>query len=73
MFSAFPLTPKTRLALILSNVFCLSNGNQYVIAFMTKWPVIFAVPNQTIATTAHLLVEKLEAATQTNEKLSCQV
>ena len=37
-------------------------GNQYAIVFMdylTKWPEVFATPNQTAETIAHLLVEKI--------------
>ena len=39
-----------------------SDGNQYAVVFMdylTKWPEVFAVPDQTAATIAKLLVEEI--------------
>jgi len=39
-----------------------TKGNQYAVVFMdylTKWPEVFAVPNQTAATIAQLLVEEI--------------
>ena len=39
-----------------------TEGNQYAVVFMdylTKWPEVFAVPNQTAATIAKLLVEEI--------------
>ena len=39
-----------------------SRGNQYAVVFMdylTKWPEVFAVPDQSAATVARLLVEEL--------------
>ena len=38
------------------------NGNKYAVVFMdylTKWPEVFAVPNQSAETIAELLVENL--------------
>ena len=37
-------------------------GNQYAVVLMdylTKWPEVFAVPDQTAATIARLLVEEI--------------
>jgi len=39
-----------------------SRGNQYAVVFMdylTKWPEVFAVPDQSAATVARLLLEAL--------------
>ena len=39
-----------------------SDGNRYAVVFMdylTKWPEVFAVPDQTAATIAKLLVEEV--------------
>ena len=38
------------------------DGNQYAVVFMdyfTKWPEVFAVPDHTAETIAHLLVEQV--------------
>ena len=38
------------------------NGNKYAVVFvdyLTKWPEVFAVPDQTADTIAHLLVEQI--------------
>ena len=39
-----------------------SRGNQYAVVFvdyLTKWPEVFAVPDQSAATIARLLVEEI--------------
>lgn len=39
-----------------------SSGNQYAVVFvdyLTKWPEVFPVPDQTVATIAKLLVEEI--------------
>ncbi len=41
---------------------CSSDGNKYAVVFvdyLTKWPEVFAVPDQTAATVAGLLVEQI--------------
>ena len=57
-----------------------TKGNQYAVVFMdylTKWPEVFAVPDQTAATIARLLVEEIVSRHlrfyQTEEKHSYQV
>ena len=36
-------------------------GNQYAVVFMTKWPEVFAVPDQKAETIARLFVEHVIA------------
>ena len=36
-----------------------SSGKQYAIVYLTKWPEVFAVSDQTAATIAKLLVEEI--------------
>ena len=54
--------PFDRVGVDVMKFLCSTKGNQYVVVFMdylTKWPEVFAVPDQTAATIARLLVEEI--------------
>ena len=54
--------PFDRIGVDIIQFLRLRQGNQYAVVFMdylTKWPEVFPVPDQTAATVARLLVEEI--------------